>query len=86
MLILSIKVSEPINTTFPTTPVILQSVSPKIQLSKHETPKTILTHSTLTGNFVQLDGQGDLSNILTVASASWAGNIENEEQMGSLIC
>lgn len=65
-LISSIKCLNPLLPPFPTTSATLQSVSPKVQLPKTWDPKRILTRSTFDSS-VQLDGQGDLSNILTAS-------------------
>lgn len=68
MLILSIKVSEPINITFPNHSSYSSISVPWNTAPQNMRPPRQYWHSPLlTGNFVQLDGQGDLSNILTAS-------------------
>lgn len=87
MLILSIKVSEPINTTFPnhssySSISVPQNTAPQ----NMRPPKTILTHSTFDRQFCPVRWTGRSLQHSDCKRASWAGNIENEEQTGSLIC
>lgn len=68
MLILSIKVSEPINITFPNHSSYSSISVPWNTAPQNMRPPRQYWHSPLlTGNFVQLDGQGGLSNILTAS-------------------
>ena len=86
MLILSIKVSEPINTTFPkhssySSVSVPQNTAPQ----NMRPPKTIMTHSTFDRQFCPVRWTGRSLPHSDCKLAGSAGNTENEEQMGSLI-